>query len=67
MKFFKDKSIPIINYGAISLLKDVQYRITRLSDGFVAWRLNKPRKNSFIWDSHKYEVYDVIFNKIIKN
>lgn len=56
MKFYKDEGIPVEKIGEIVMRIDAKIRVTRLSDGFVCHRKNKPIKNSEYWDASKYRI-----------
>jgi hypothetical protein len=54
MKFYKDNGIPLIKFGEVTMKMNAEIRVTRLSDGFVCHRQNKPIKKSEYWDKTKY-------------
>ena len=63
MKFYKDEGIPVIKFGEVEMLANAEIRVTRLSDGFVCHRQNKPIKKSEYWDKTKYLIEEWEFDK----
>lgn len=58
MKFYKDRETPLIKIGSIVMFAHEPIKVIRLSDGFLHYRQNKPKKGSELWDKTKYKIME---------